>query len=255
MNSAWKSWFGGALMGLVVLMAVAEEPGSDATAGVAMQAAPSSEPAANADKMGFGVSITVDGTDDESRAAEDDNAGTAERVLGSVQRVLKNLPAEIRAEISEEDRRELDEALAEIENLERAEHPRRIVLGAEDDDGIVELVAIMLLFGGPIIIVAIVSFNNRRKRQMVHQTIEKLIEHGKDVPVELLDALDKGMGGKTSLARGTINVALGIGIGVALWNLADASAATIGLIPLCIGLAQLIVWKLESGAASLGSNS
>ena len=139
------------------------------------------------------------------------------------------------------------------------ERCRHVVKHVESDDSISEIipgvVAIVLLFGGPVVIVALVSFNNRRKREMVHQTINKIIEQGRDVPVELLDALDKGKNGKSMLAKGTINVALGIGIGAWLWAISGPDVATVGLIPLCIGFAQLVNWKLEHAQAARGATS
>ncbi len=63
--------------------------------------------------------------------------------------------------------------------------------------------------------------------------------------MELLDALDKGSNGKSGLARGTVNVAIGLGVGGMFLANAGLGAASIGLIPLAIGLAQLLVWKLE----------
>jgi hypothetical protein len=99
-----------------------------------------------------------------------------------------------------------------------------------------------------VVIVALVSYNNRRKRQMVHETIDRIIAQGKDVPVELLDALDKGeknRNGRSMLSRGVTNVALGLGIAGVLWGLGGDEAASLGLIWICYGAGQLLVWKLE----------
>ena len=113
-------------------------------------------------------------------------------------------------------------------------------------EAISAIVPVMVLFLGPVLIVAIVSYNNRRKREMVHQTIDRIIAQRHEVPIELLDALDKGRSnGRSGLSRGTVNVALGAGIGAALFSLSGPDAATLGLIPLCIGIAQLFVWSLE----------
>ena len=86
----------------------------------------------------------------------------------------------------------------------------------------------------------------RALREQGHQTIDRIIAQGHEVPIELLDALDKGRSnGRSRLSRGTVNVALGAGIGAALFSLSGPDAATLGLIPLCIGIAQLFVWSLE----------
>ena len=69
------------------------------------------------------------------------------------------------------------------------------------------------------------------------------------MPIELLDALDKGKNnGRSGLSRGTVNVALGVGIGAALFTLSGPDVATLGLIPLCVGIAQLFVWSVEKNS-------
>jgi hypothetical protein len=108
------------------------------------------------------------------------------------------------------------------------------------------MLAIPIVFLTPIAIVAIIAFTNRRKRELVHQTIDKIIESGQPLPISLLEALDRGAN-RSSLRSGATNVALGLGAGIALWVIADVDIATIALIPLFIGIAQLIVNRLERG--------
>jgi hypothetical protein len=188
-----------------------------------------------------GITITVDDDEEEVKIA----GKVVDRVVGDLETALADLPAEVRAELDADDVEDLRRALEDVRRLKHSESAP----GNDDDDFAEELipgiVAIVLLFGGPIVIVAIVSYNNRRKRQMVHQTIDGIIAQGKDVPVELLDALDKGQNGKSRLARGTVNIGLGIGLGGMLFAVGGAEVASIALIPLCIGLAHLLVWKLE----------
>lgn len=190
-----------------------------------------------------GIVIRVEGGEGESAA------GVVDRVVGELEQALARLPAQARQEMDEESVRELREALGEIRALrehghvaengsERAGDPRAEAISA--------IVPVLVLFLGPVLIVAIVSYNNRRKREMVHQTIDRIIAQGHEVPIALLDALDKGRSnGRSGLSRGTVNVALGAGIGAALFSLSGPDAATLGLIPLCIGIAQLFVWSLE----------
>jgi hypothetical protein len=192
-------------------------------------------------EQGHGITITVDDDEEEVKIA----GKVVDRVVGDLETALADLPEEVRAELDADDVEDLRRALQDVRRLKQGESG-----AADDGDDFAEelipgVVAIVLLFGGPIVIVAIVSYNNRRKRQMVHQTIDKIIEQGREVPVELLDALDKGQNGKSRLARGTVNVALGLGLGAMLLATAGPEVASIGLIPLCIGLAHLLVWKLE----------
>ncbi|MGA1372469.1 MAG: DUF6249 domain-containing protein [Pseudomonadales bacterium] len=106
------------------------------------------------------------------------------------------------------------------------------------------LIAIPMVFLTPIAIVAIIAFANRRKRELVHQTIDKLIETGQPVPLPLLAALDRG-NQRSTLRSGATNVALGLGAGIALWMNFDRDIATIALIPLFIGVAQIMTLRLE----------
>jgi hypothetical protein len=194
---------------------------------------------------GKGIVIHVGGDGDRGSARISGAGRVVDRVVSQLDAALENLPEEVRSEMDAEDVRELRAALQEIQALKSGGEVVRVDTSESLAEVLAPVMAILLLFGGPIMIVAIVSFNNRRKREMVHGTIDKIIEQGRDVPVELLDALDKGKNGKSTLARGTVNVALGIGIGAALYSLSGPSVATLGLIPFCIGAAQLLVWVVE----------
>lgn len=194
-------------------------------------------------------------TDDEEPGAGDK---FALGILKTVAISLENLPDSISADMTEEDKQELERAIAEIESLSR-EKEQKIVTKADKDmergvyihsdwsDGIdvVGLVAVILLFGSPLLIVAIITYNRRRKREMVHATIDKMIEMGQDVPVEMLEALDKGDGAKPTMHKAVVNIAIGLAVGIALFSLAGADVATLALIPLFIGLAQLLVTRLD----------
>lgn len=197
-----------------------------------------------------GITITVD--DDEEPSTSPAIAGDrAQRIAEEIESALRKLPAELREQLDDEDIGDLREAFAELKQLDEAKAERR----HHDSNGPVELLVPIVALLLPVLIVAIVSTNNRRKREMVHQTIDRIIEQGRDVPVELLDALDKGSNDrstKSSLTKGTVNVALGIGIGVALWAMADPEVATIGLIWFCVGCAQLLNWKLQRNEEKSG---
>lgn len=236
-------------------------PGIEVAAGTEPPPASADAPsAAEADEGGFslriggseddprGLVISVDGKHDEESARVRIAGRIADRIAGELEQALADLPEEVRREIDAEDLEELRAAVRELEAVREGREPPRRERARDDHwaELIPAVAAIVLLFGGPVLVVAIVSANNRRKREMVHQTIDRVIEQGRDVPVELLDALDKGKhSGKTTLSRGMTNVALGVGIGVALFALAGADVAALGLIPLCIGVAQLAVWNIE----------
>ena len=162
------------------------------------------------------------------------------------------------ADASDSAKSAVTETLQEIERaIETAvdeqaapERERQIEIRADiSPDGesfdLVGLIAVVLLFGMPVLIVGTVSYNNRRRYEQVHQTMARLIERDAEIPAALLEALDQGRTPRSRLHAGAVNCALGLGLGVFLWSVADWDVATLGLIPLLIGLAQLVIWRLE----------
>ena len=131
------------------------------------------------------------------------------------------------------------------------ERERQIEIKAHLEPGdepfdLIGLVAVVLIFGMPILIVAIVGYNNRRRYEQVHQTLARLIERDAPLPPALLDALDQGKTPRSRLHAGAVNCAAGIGLGLFLWAVKNWEVATLGLVPLLIGLAQLAIWRLEA---------
>lgn len=105
--------------------------------------------------------------------------------------------------------------------------------------------AIVALFGTPVLIVGLVSINNYRRRKLLHDNINKLIEQGRDLPPELLKHFENGPDKRNDLDKGMKYIALGLGIGISLSILRDVSVGSLGLIPLFLGLAHLLIWKLD----------
>lgn len=243
------------LFGCYSLLAAAQAP-ADAPAADAATTPPAAEAAADGSgKKSFRLKIDADGGEDGSPNGiqisldgDEDHTVVMSKVIGRIETALEGLPEEVRSS-EQGDIAELQAALDELRGMKNTPQVHREIRMHEEESALEQLapiVALLVIFGGPVFIVAIVSRNNRRKREMVHQTIDRIIAQGKDVPVELLDALDKGSNGKSGLARGTVNVALGLGLGGMFLANVGMGAASIGLIPLAIGLAQLLVWKLEA---------
>jgi hypothetical protein len=244
------------LFGCYSLLAAAQGP-ADAPAADAAATPPAAEaPADDSGKKSFRLKIDADGGEDGapqgiqiSLGDDEDHGAVVTKVIGRLETALEGLPEEVRNS-EQGDIAELRAAMEDLRAMKDSPQVHREIRVHEEDDSFLEqlapVVALLVIFGGPVLIVAIVSRNNRRKREMVHQTIDRIIAQGKDVPVELLDALDKGSNGKSGLARGTVNVALGLGLGGMFLANVGMGAASIGLIPLAIGLAQLLVWKLEA---------
>mgnify|MGYP003672917613 CR=1 FL=1 len=108
----------------------------------------------------------------------------------------------------------------------------------------VAIVAILAVFGTPVFItgILVLGWYKRQKRRM--SLMEKIVESGQPIPEELLtNAMEQEKPG-SSLRKGVIS--MGVGAGLIIFGLlvADEMIA-IGAIPLCIGLAFLLLWKLE----------
>ncbi|MFT7460298.1 MAG: hypothetical protein ACI909_002986, partial [Planctomycetota bacterium] len=120
------------------------------------------------------------------------------------------------------------------------------------DDGIsflealIPLTAIVVVFGTPIMIVAAVLFFSYRKKRLMHDTIDKYVTSGKDIPPEVLKGLQKDVTPKSNLQRGVVMSGIGLGMIACFGIMGGIEAAALGLIPLFIGLAQLLIWKLEN---------
>ena len=97
-------------------------------------------------------------------------------------------------------------------------------------------------------VLAIISIGilaRHRRNAMLHRTLATMIEKGVPIPPELLQSTER----KRSDLRGGL-VACGVGIGLMLffWLFAGKHASglwAVGFIPLFIGIARLIAWKLE----------
>ena len=115
----------------------------------------------------------------------------------------------------------------------------------ESIGGIVALLAVVLVFGTPVIIVIAILIHKARRTQAIHETVVRLSEKGLPVPPELFveRRLDDA---SSSLHKGVILVAVGIGLTIFFLTLQDRHAPWgVGMIPLLIGVGYLIVWKLE----------
>lgn len=116
----------------------------------------------------------------------------------------------------------------------------------------IAILAIMLIFGTPIMIVGAVLYSNYRKRRLVRDTVSDYLASGQQVPPEVWRGLSGDTAPKNNLNRGMITLALGIGVFLCFALMGAMEAAYLGLIPLFIGIAQLLIWKLEKGKAGPG---
>ena len=88
--------------------------------------------------------------------------------------------------------------------------------------------------------------SSRLKRQrLLHETIQRMIEKGQPIPAELLQSQDPPRRPKSDLRSGLVLIGVGIGVGIFLY-VQHGNVWTAALIPLLMGVAFLITWKIES---------
>jgi hypothetical protein len=106
---------------------------------------------------------------------------------------------------------------------------------------LIPIVAILM----PLAIVVIALAFARQSQERRHRTVVHLLEKGLPVPPELLRGSAPGHG--SPLMRALTLVGLGVGLSAFLYLLLGNRSGVwaAGLIPLAIGVAQLIALKLE----------
>lgn len=234
------------------------------------------------------VHIEIDANDGEKQ-------GTVEHVVSKGVAHFLETHVLTRDDLSDEDRKEVEEAIAELRGEVTKEataagheirdevrrevheaikdsvkdHTRSLVRGAHDspdDDGfgafqaIVAITAIIFTLGMPILIVSLILFFGYRRRRLAHDTINKFLSSGKEIPPEVMQNLFKDAGTATTtprnnLYKGTINTSLGLGMVIGFNAIDVEFLAAIGFIFLLVGLAQLLIWKLEQGKKSEGDST
>jgi hypothetical protein len=107
---------------------------------------------------------------------------------------------------------------------------------------LVPLFALML----PVIIVGIVLYARGASARQRNDIIGRLVEKGLPIPPELMQQDSLLPKGRPNSPLRTALTLLGLGIGLIIFFLAQGGDNWgIGAIPLAIGLAQLLAWKLE----------
>lgn len=168
-------------------------------------------------------------------------------------RILEKIEQKIaQADLSDEEREALEDELSDMKDeLDELGNGRmKINISSDGDESFMEfvvaIVAIVLIFGTPFLIVAAVLFSSYRKRKLMHDTITMYVSSGKDVPPEVISSLESSPVSKRSnLHKGLVMSGIGIGVFLCFMIIGSMSAASLGLIPLFIGLAQLLIWRLE----------
>ena len=190
--------------------------------------APEAPDAATKTNKNGSVSVSIGTTGINITAPED--SGSSETVLGIPKDILDKMPPEKVAELAKEQAR-----LRETKN--------------NYEETLVPIFGIIFTFGMPIAIVATVVYFRHRRNRMLHETLRSMIEKGVPIPPELLHPQEQRNLPKSDIRRGLVWIAVGIGLTV-FFLVQDNHVWPIGLIPLLIGVAFLITWKVEGSKNS-----
>ncbi|MCO1333338.1 DUF6249 domain-containing protein [Microbulbifer sp. OS29] len=118
----------------------------------------------------------------------------------------------------------------------------------DDDSWLIPVVALFCVFGMPVLIVWLVTRSSYRKKQLVMNNINRMVADGRDVPPELIDLLEEREPVNSS-DRGITLIAIGAAVFLSLSALAGIGVGSLGLIPLFIGVARYVNWKLDNKQA------
>lgn len=154
-----------------------------------------------------------------------------------VEEALEGVPENISIGISRDIARE----------AERHSRHYREYSNHEDENAmetLIPIIAILAVFGTPILIVWLVTRNSYRKKQLMMDNINRMVAEGRDIPPELLDAM-QGESPSNVKDRGFTLIAVGLALFIWLTLASGVGVGSLGLIPLFIGIARFINWKLE----------
>ena len=146
-------------------------------------------------------------------------------------------------QLDESEQKEILEALEQIETGVEIDIDHS---GFGPGKVLVTVVAIVSTLGMPFIIIGLILFYKHRKRRQRDLLISKFIDAGKDIPVEILQGSDGSDEPQGNFQRGIMLTGIGIGLLLFLGILVGWDVASVALIPLFIGLARLLIWKLST---------
>ena len=185
-----------------------------------------------------------DGVESEieiSLSGEDDS-------VGAIIKIIRTLAETEWDDLKEDEKDKIRSALKEIEE------------GIESDiatnstsfwDAVVAIVAISFTLGLPVIVIAIILYYKHRKRRQRDALIEKFINSDKDLPAELLSLWELHLDEPNkTLNQGIKLVAVSLGLYLFLHVFLGTDIALIAAVPLFLGIARLIIWKISQKSGS-----
>ena len=108
------------------------------------------------------------------------------------------------------------------------------------------IIFFLLTFGLPFTIIALILFYKHRKRRQRMELVSKFIDAGKEVPKEILKDVTDIDSTDNSLKKGIRLIGVSTGVLLFLGILVGWGIASVALIPLFIGIARVVSWKLSN---------
>jgi hypothetical protein len=110
------------------------------------------------------------------------------------------------------------------------------------EEVVIPLAAFVMVVG----IIALGVTQRLKRARILHETIRIMIEKGQPIPPELLQPQEPRRGPRSDLRRGLVFIGIGIALLFMFFGHGDGMLRWVGLIPLLMGVAFLITWKVES---------
>jgi hypothetical protein len=109
----------------------------------------------------------------------------------------------------------------------------------------VRMMHMLLLFGLPAVFVAGFLFARYKTYEHLNCTLRSLLERGIAVPPELMTPTVRKDLGWSDLRKGVMWIWFGIALMIFLANSFHGGAASVGLVPMFIGVAYLLLWFMD----------
>ena len=165
-----------------------------------------------------------------------------DETVGGVLKIISTLTETEWDDLTQDEKEQIQSALNEIEE--------GIEIDVATKTGffyaILAIMAVSFTLGLPVIVIAIILYYKHRKRRQRDAVIEKFINSGKDVPAELLASWDLYPDESDSrLHQGIKLIAVSLGLYLFLHFSVGTDVALIATVPLFLGIARLIIWKIS----------
>ena len=173
-------------------------------------------------------------------------SGDGEKI-SSIKNIIATLSDTEWDDLPEEDRQAIIEAAEILEDgVEINISGSELGFGAIIGRIFAFIIFFLLTFGLPFTIIALILFYKHRKRRQRMELVSKFIDAGKEVPEEILRDVTDIDSTDNSLKKGIRLIGVSTGVLLFLGILVGWGIASVALIPLFIGIARVVSWKLSN---------